>query len=37
MINEETKHDCNETHPDASHEDWLDQNPELVELGELIH
>tara|TARA_R110001583_G_scaffold52262_3_gene162479 strand:- start:190 stop:867 length:678 start_codon:yes stop_codon:yes gene_type:complete len=34
MVNEETKHDCNETHPDASHEDWLDQNPELVELGE---
>ncbi len=34
MINEETKHDFNETHPDASHEDWLDQNPELVELGE---
>ena len=34
MVNEETKHDCNESHPDISHEDWLDQNPEMVELGE---
>ena len=34
MVNEETKHDCNETHPDISHADWLDQSPEMEEIGE---
>ena len=34
MVNEETKHDCNKIHPDMSHDDWVDQNPEMVEAGE---
>ena len=34
MVNEETKHDCNETHQDVSHEDWLEQSPEMEEIGE---
>ena len=34
MVNEETKHDCNKIHPDMSHDDWVDQNPEIAETGE---
>ena len=34
MVNEETKHDCDKIHPDTTHDDWMEQNPELVELGE---
>jgi hypothetical protein len=34
MINEETKHDCNEIHPDSSHDDWLAENPQIEEVGE---